>query len=70
MITLQEIIKSIENLPTEDREYLFEFLQKQRINQKQNEILTNAEELKQAFKNANEGDRTLFEDIYISYLDA
>ncbi|MDY7047388.1 MAG: hypothetical protein RPG89_01870 [Microcystis panniformis WG22] len=70
MITLQEIIKSIENLPKEDREYLFDFLQKQRINQKQNEILTNAEELKQAFKNANEGDRTLFEDIYISYLDA
>lgn len=70
MMTLQEIIKSIENLPTEDRDYLFDFLQKQRINQKRNEILTNAEELKQAFKNANEGDRTLFEDIYISYLDA
>jgi hypothetical protein len=51
MITLQEIINSIENLPTEDREYLFEFLQKQRINQKRTEILTNAEELKQAFKN-------------------
>ena len=70
MMTLQEIIKSIENLPTEDREYLFDFLQKQRINQKRTAILTNAEELKQAFKNANEGDRTLFEDIYISYLDA
>lgn len=69
-MTLQEIINSIENLPTEDREYLFNFLQKQRINQKRTEILTNAEELKQAFKNANEGDRTLFEDIYISYLDA
>lgn len=51
MMTLQEIIKSIENLPTEDREYLFNFLQKQRINQKRTEILTNAEELKQAFKN-------------------
>ncbi|MFM6200868.1 MAG: hypothetical protein ACKPE1_17305 [Dolichospermum sp.] len=51
MMTLQEIIKSIENLPTEDRDYLFEFLQKQRINQKRTEILTNAEELKQAFKN-------------------
>ena len=50
-MTLQEIINSIENLPTEDREYLFEFLQKQRINQKRTEILTNAEELKQAFKN-------------------
>ena len=31
MLTLQEIITSIERLPTEDREYLFEFLQKQRI---------------------------------------
>lgn len=51
MMTLQEIINSIENLPTEDREYLFEFLQKQRINQKRTEILTNAEELKQALKN-------------------
>ncbi|MFN9399179.1 MAG: hypothetical protein ACK57R_18295 [Dolichospermum sp.] len=51
MMTLQEIINSIENLPTEDREYLFNFLQKQRINQKRTEILTNAEELKQAFKN-------------------
>ncbi|MFM5892320.1 MAG: hypothetical protein ACKPFD_07005 [Dolichospermum sp.] len=50
MMTLQEIIKSIENLPTEDRDYLFEFLQKQRINQKRTEILTNAEELKQAFQ--------------------
>jgi len=50
MMTLQEIINSIENLPTEDREYLFNFLQKQRINQKRTEILTNAEELKQAFK--------------------
>ncbi|WP_374704995.1 hypothetical protein [Microcystis aeruginosa] len=50
-MTLQEIINSIENLPTEDREYLFDFLQKQRINQKRTEILTNAEELKQAFKN-------------------
>ncbi|WP_172969780.1 hypothetical protein ACQY1Y_07050 [Microcystis ichthyoblabe FBCC-A1114] len=50
-MTLQEIINSIENLPTEDREYLFNFLQKQRINQKRTEILTNAEELKQAFKN-------------------
>jgi hypothetical protein len=51
MITLQEIINSIESLPTEDREYLFEFLQKQRIEKKKTEILTNAEELKQAFNN-------------------
>ncbi len=34
MMTLQEIINSIENLPTEDREYLFEFMQKQQIEKK------------------------------------
>ncbi|MFN7852651.1 hypothetical protein [Anabaena sp. AL09] len=50
-MTLQEIINSIESLPTEDREYLFEFLQKQRIGKKRTQILTNAEELKQAFNN-------------------
>ena len=50
MMTLQEIITSIESLPTEDREYLFEFLQKQRIEKKRAEILTNAQEVKQAFK--------------------
>ncbi|MEA5578455.1 hypothetical protein [Anabaena sp. UHCC 0451] len=50
MMTLQEIINSIESLPTEDREYLFEFLQKQRSEKRRTEILTNAEELKQAFK--------------------
>jgi hypothetical protein len=30
MMTLQEIINSIESLPTEDREYLFEFLRKKK----------------------------------------
>lgn len=32
MMTLQEIINSIESLPTEEREYLFEFLRKKRRN--------------------------------------
>ncbi|MEA5595066.1 hypothetical protein [Rivularia sp. UHCC 0363] len=30
MMTLQEIINSIESLPTEEREYLFEFLRKKK----------------------------------------
>lgn len=50
MMTLQEIINSIENLPTEDREYLFEFLRQQRIENRRVEILANAQEVMQAFK--------------------
>ncbi|MEA5578419.1 hypothetical protein [Anabaena sp. UHCC 0451] len=52
MLTLQEIINSIENLPTEDREYLFEFLRQQRIENRRLEILANAKEVTEAFKNA------------------
>jgi hypothetical protein len=50
MMTLQEIINSIESLPTEDREYLFEFLKKQQIESRRVEILANAQEVMQAFK--------------------
>ncbi|MEH1867518.1 MAG: hypothetical protein V7K69_21245 [Nostoc sp.] len=50
MMTLQEIINSIESLPTEDREYLFEFLRQQRIENRRVEILANAQEVMQAFK--------------------
>ncbi|MEH2053174.1 hypothetical protein [Nostoc sp.] len=50
MMTLQEIINSIESLPTEDREYLFEFLRQQRIENRRVEILANAHEVMQAFK--------------------
>lgn len=50
MMTLQEIINSIENLPTEDREYLFEFLRQQRIENRRVEILANAQDVMQAFK--------------------
>ncbi|MEH2207731.1 MAG: hypothetical protein V7K53_27290 [Nostoc sp.] len=49
-MTLQEIINSIESLPTEDREYLFEFLRQQRIENRRVEILANAQEVMQAFK--------------------
>ncbi len=49
-MTLQEIINSIENLLTEEREYLFEFLLQQRIENRRVEILANAQEVMQAFK--------------------
>ena len=50
MMTLQEIINSIEVLPTEDREYLFEFLHQQRIKKQRAEIAAHAQELRQAVK--------------------
>ncbi|KAF3883725.1 MULTISPECIES: hypothetical protein [Nostocales] len=49
-MTLQEIINSIESLPVEEREYLFQFLRQQRIEKRRVEILTNAQEVMQAFK--------------------
>jgi hypothetical protein len=57
MMNLHEIINSIEGLPTEDREYLFEFLRQQRIENRRVEILANAQEVMQAFKDgtANRG---------------
>ena len=48
MLTLQEIIDSIEILPTEDREQLFELLRQRRIEDRRSEILANAQELMQA----------------------
>lgn len=51
MTTLQEIISSINSLPTEDREHLFEFLRQQRIENRRLEIVANAQEVMQAFKN-------------------
>ncbi|ABA20934.1 hypothetical protein Ava_1310 [Trichormus variabilis ATCC 29413] len=50
MMTLQEIINSIENLPTEEQEYLFEFLRQQRIDNRRVEILANTQEVIQALK--------------------
>ncbi len=48
---LDEIISSIASLPTEDQDYLFEFLRKQHIENRQAEILANAQEVMEAFKN-------------------
>ena len=49
MMNLQEIISSINSLPTEERDYLFEFLRQQEIENRRVEILANAQEVAQAF---------------------
>lgn len=50
MMNLQEIINSIEVLPTEEREHLSEFLHQQRIEERRSEIAAHAQELMQAVK--------------------
>lgn len=50
MINLQEIINSINSLPTEDRDRLFEFIHQKEIDNRWVEILANAQEVTQAFK--------------------
>ncbi|GBO53131.1 HigA protein [Pseudanabaena sp. lw0831] len=51
MLVFQEIIDSIESLSIEDQEYLFELIRKRRIENRRAEILANAQEVQQAFKN-------------------
>ena len=51
MLIFQEIIDSIESLWIEDQEYLFELIRKRRIENRRAEILANAQEVQQAFKN-------------------
>jgi hypothetical protein len=50
MMTLQEIIDSIEKLTIEDQDQLFELIRKRRIENRRAEILANAQEVMQAFK--------------------
>jgi len=50
MIVFQEIIDSIESLSVEDQDYLFELICKRRIENRRAEILANAEEVMQSFK--------------------
>ncbi len=56
-MTLQEILNSIKSLPTEEQEYLFEFLRLQRIENRRVEILANAQEVMQTCSDgtANKG---------------
>ena len=50
MLTVQEILNSVDKLSVDDREYLFEVLRRRRIEEQRAEILANAEEVMQAFK--------------------
>ncbi len=52
MLVFQEIIDSIESLSIEDQDYLFELIRKRRIENRRAEILANAQEVQQAFKDS------------------
>lgn len=51
MMTVQEIIEQVQNLSIEDQDQLFELIRKRRIENRRAEILANAQEVMQAFKN-------------------
>lgn len=51
MMNFQEIIEAIEKLTIEDQDRLFELIRKRRIENRRAEILANAQEVMQAFKN-------------------
>lgn len=51
MMTLQEIIDQVESLSIEDQDQFFEWIRKRRIEHRRAEILANAQEVMQAFKN-------------------
>jgi hypothetical protein len=48
MMTVEDIVDSIEQLSIEDREKLYEIVRKRRIEQQEAEILASRRELKQA----------------------
>jgi hypothetical protein len=50
MLTVQEIIDSIEKLSPEEQDRLIELIRQRRIEQRQAEILANAQEVRQAFQ--------------------
>ena len=51
MMTLQEIIAQVESLSIEDQDQLFESIRKRRTENRRDEILANAQEVMEAFKN-------------------
>jgi hypothetical protein len=65
-MTFQEIIDSIEVLPTEDQDQLFELIHKRRIEARRVEIAANAQEVFQAVEMGTAKRRT-FEELK-SYL--
>ena len=50
MMTFQKIIESIETLPVEDQDYLFDLIRRRRISQRRTEILAKDQEAMQAVK--------------------
>ncbi|MCC3415092.1 MAG: hypothetical protein JGK05_25980 [Microcoleus sp. PH2017_02_FOX_O_A] len=50
-MTVQEIIAQVESLSIEDQDQLFELIRKRRIENRRDEILANAQEVMEAFKN-------------------
>jgi hypothetical protein len=65
-MTFQEIVDSIGNLSTEDRDRLFELIHKQKIEEREAEILANARNVFQAVE-LGTADRWNFEELK-SYL--
>jgi hypothetical protein len=65
MITLQEIINSIESLPTEERDYLFEFLRKKKEESRGDNFW---QEL-QKFRSAIQGEGIIFTDDFADLRD-
>jgi hypothetical protein len=68
MMTVQEIIDSIDRLSTEDRDYLFELIRKRRIEDRRAEILASAQEVMQAFKDGT-AMRGSIEDLKLYLLE-
>ena len=50
-MTLEEIIAQVESLPIEAQDQLFELIRKRRVENRRAEILANAQEVMEAFKN-------------------
>lgn len=65
-MTFQEIIDSIETLPVEEQDYLFELIRKRRIENRRSEIAANAQEVFKAV-DAGTAIKGNFEDLK-SYL--
>ena len=51
MMTVQEIIEQVESLSIEDQDQLFELIRKRRTENRRDEILANAQQVMEAFKN-------------------
>ena len=67
MITYQEIISSIESLPVEEQDDLFELIRKRRIEQRRAEIAANAKRVFESVELGTAKRFTNFDDLK-SYL--